>query len=278
MGSRLSRSWQMLKHSASILQQDRELMVFPLLSSIAAMLVFASFIPLFNQNTAEYGQQDPINIIALGLLYLTEYFVIFFFNSALIGAAMIRMDGGDPTVRDGLEIAWSKVGQILGYAMIAATVGVLLRAIGERFGLFGRMIIGLLGVTWTAASFLTVPILISRNIGPIDAVKESASLLKQTWGENIISNAGLGIIFMLVYVLAFIVIGIMLSLVAATGNMPLIIGIVAISIVAVIFIGLLQAALQGIFSAVLYRFAIDGQGMGEFSADILNQAFAPKIK
>ncbi len=278
MGNRFFRSWQMLKHSASILQQDRELMVFPLLSSVAAMLVFASFIPLFNQNAAEYGQQNPINIIALGLLYLTEYFVIFFFNSALVGAALIRMDGGDPTVRDGLGIAWSKVGQILGYAMIAATVGVLLRAIGQRFGLFGRMIIGLLGITWTAASFLTVPILISRNIGPIGAVKESASLLKKTWGENVISNAGLGIIFMLVYVLAFVIIGFMLSLIAATGNMPLIIGVIVISIIAIIFIGLLQAALQGIFSAVLYRFATDGQGTGEFSAEILNQAFTPKLK
>ena len=278
MGGRFSRSWQMLKHSASILQQDRELMIFPLLSCITAILVFASFLPLFDQNIAEQGEQNPINIIALGLLYLTEYFIIFFFNSALVGAAMIRMDGGDPTVRDGLGIAWSKVGRILGYAMIAATVGVMLRAIGERFGLFGRMIIGLLGMAWTAASFLTVPILINRNIGPIDAVKESASLLKQTWGENVISNAGLGIIFMLVYVVTFIIIGIALSLAATTGNFPLIIGIAAISLVTVIFIGLLQAALQGIFSAVLSRFAIDGQGTGEFSADILNQAFSPKLK
>jgi len=278
MSGRFSRSWQMLKHSASILQQDRELMVFPLLSSITAILVFASFLPLFDQNIAEHGEQNPLNIIALGLLYLTEYFIIFFFNSALVGAAMIRMDGGDPTVRDGLGIAWSKVGKILGYAIIAATVGVLLRAIGERFGLFGRLIIGLLGVTWTAASFLTVPILINRNVGPIDAVKESASLLKQTWGENVISNAGLGVIFMLVYVVTFVIIGTALSLAAATGNFPLIIGIAVISLVTIIFIGLLQAALQGIFSAVLYRFAIDGQGTGEFSADILNQAFAPKLK
>ncbi|MDP6673875.1 MAG: DUF6159 family protein, partial [Gammaproteobacteria bacterium] len=138
MGGRFSRSWHMIKHSAAILQQDRELMVFPLLSSIAALLIFASFVPLITQGPAMQGEPGPFNVLALGLLYLGEYFVMFFFNTALVGAAMTRMDGGDPTVSDGLRIAWSKTGRIFGYAMIAATVGVLLRAVGERFGLLGR--------------------------------------------------------------------------------------------------------------------------------------------
>jgi len=108
MGGRFSRSWQMVQHSAAILKQDRELMVFPLLASIAAFLVLISFIPLFAQIPATQGEQSQLDIISLGLLYLAEYFVIFFFNTALVGTAMIRMDGGDPTVRDGLRIAWSK--------------------------------------------------------------------------------------------------------------------------------------------------------------------------
>jgi len=278
MGGRFSRSWQMIRHSAAILRQDRELIVFPLLSSIAAFLVLISFIPLFDQGTTTPDEQNPLNVIVLGLLYLAEYFVMFFFNAALVGAAMIRMDGGNPTISDGLHIAWSRFWQIFGYAMIAATVGVLLRAIGERFGFIGRMIIGLLGMAWTAASFLTVPILISRDIGPVDAVKESASLLKQTWGENVISNAGIGLVFMLFYVLAFVVIGVILSLVSTTGNMPLIIGIVVASILGLVILGLLQAALQGILSVVLFRFATDGQDTGEFSTDDLSHAFAPKLK
>ncbi|MDP6675521.1 MAG: DUF6159 family protein, partial [Gammaproteobacteria bacterium] len=127
------------------------------------------------------------------------------------------------------------------------------------------------------ASFLTVPILASRDIGPLDAVKESATLLKQTWGENVISNSGIGLIFMLIYVFAFVIVGFMLSIASTTGNMSLIIGIIAVSIIGLIIIGLLQTALQGIFSAVLYRFATNGQNTGGFSADTLNQAFAPKL-
>lgn len=277
MGERFSRSWQLVRHSAAILQKDRELMLFPLLSSIAAILVVVSFIPLFSgtQSTAE--EQNSATIVVLGLLYLVEYFVMFFFNAALVGAAMIRMDGGDPTVRDGLRIAWSKVGKIFGYAVIAATVGVLLRAIGERFGVLGRIIAGLFGMAWTVASFLAVPVLVSRDIGPVDAVRESASLLKRTWGENVISNAGIGVVFSIVYVVAFCLFGLLLSLVFSTGYTPLIIGSVVVAVIALLLLGLLQAALQGVFSAVLYRFATDGGDADGFSADVLHNAFTPKL-
>jgi len=277
MVGRFSRSWQMVRHSAAILQQDRELMVFPLLSSCTAFLVLISFIPLLALNLPTQGEQSSFSALTFGLLYLAEYFVIFFFNTALVGAALIRMEGGDPTVRDGLRIAWSKAAQIFGYAMIAATVGVLLRAVGERFGLLGRMIIGLFGMAWTAASFLTVPVLVSRDIGPVEAVRESATLLKQTWGENIITNAGIGLIFMGVWMLAFIIAGVLVSLVFSTGNMALIVGMAIACGLGLIVIGLLQATLQGIFSAVLYRFATDGRDTGGFSAEDLTRVFTPKL-
>ncbi len=277
MGGRFSRSWQLVRHSAAILQKDRELMLFPLLSSIAAILVVVSFIPLFSETMATQEEQSPATFIVVGLLYLVEYFVMFFFNAALVGAALIRMDGGDPTVRDGLRIAWSKVGPIFGYAIIAATVGVLLRAIGERFGVLGRIIAGLFGMAWTVASFLAVPILVSRDIGPADAVRESTSLLKRTWGENVISNAGIGVVFTVVYVVAFCLFGLLLSLVFSTGYTPLIIGSIVVAVIALLLLGLLQAALQGIFSAVLYRFATDGRDADGFSNDVLHNAFTPKL-
>ena len=138
-------------------------------------------------------------MVFLFLFYLVQYFIIFFFNSALVGAAMIRLDGGDPTVRDGLRIASSKIVPIIGYAAIAATVGLILRIIEERAGFIGRWIAGLFGLAFTVATFLTVPILVTRDVGPVEAVKESAVLLKKTWGENIIGNAGMGLVFFLFY-------------------------------------------------------------------------------
>lgn len=279
MFTRFSRSWELIKASGAVLRQDKELLLFPFFSAIATLLVSASFVvPLILSGAIErmdQGVEAPYMIAAFAF-YLVQYFIIFFFNSALVGAAMIRLDGGDPTVRDGLRIAGSRVVQILGYAAIAATVGLILRMLEERLGLIGRWIVGLLGVAFTIATFLTVPILVSRDIGPVDAVKESATLLKKTWGENIIGNAGMGVVFTLFYVGAIIVGGLIVAGAAQTGSTPLILLVVAIVVLALIGIALVQAALQGVYSAALYRYATDGNVGESFSSAMLGEAFRPK--
>jgi hypothetical protein len=280
MFTRFSRSWALIKASGAVLRQDKELLLFPFFSAIATLLVFASFIvPLVATGAFEQMNPDqsqaPFMVFGF-VFYLIQYFIIFFFNSALVGAAMIRLDGGDPTVRDGLRIASSRIVQIIGYAAIAATVGLILRLIEERLGLIGRWIAGLLGVAFTIATFLTVPILVSRDVGPIEAVKESATLLKKTWGENIIGNAGMGVVFFLFY-LAAIGIGLAFIFAAAqTGSAPLILAVCAIVALAVIGLALVQAALQGVYSAALYRYASDGNVGESFSSALLGEAFRRK--
>ena len=274
MFDRLANSWRLIKYSATVLKKDTELLVFPLISGIAALLVLASFILLFIQ-TPE-SEDETINMLVVGGFYLVEYFVMFFFNSALVGAAMIRMDGGNPGIGDGLRIAWSKVGQIFGYALVAATVGMLLRFVGRRFGFVGRLIAGLSGVAWTVASYLAVPILVSRDVGPLDAIKESVSLLKKTWGENLIVSGGLGLVFNLVYI---VLVGLLLFTAGsafAASQIELAIGIVSAGVLMLLLTGLMQAAMQGIFSTALYRFATDGQVSEDFSPQVLSNAFAPK--
>jgi hypothetical protein len=277
MFTRFSRSWELIKASGAVLRQDKELLLFPFFSTIATLLVFATFIlPLvitgaFEQ-AAEQGGDAMFGVVFF-LFYLSQYFVIFFFNSALVGAAMIRLDGGDPTVRDGLRIARSRFVQILGYAAIAATIGLILRMIEERAGFIGRWIAGLLGLAFTVATFLTVPILVSREIGPIDAVKESAVLLKKTWGENIIGNAGMGLVFFLFYI-GVVGIGMVFVFGAAqTGNVTLIVLTTGVLVLAVIALALVQAALQGVYSAALYRYATAGSAGGPFSDTLLGEAF-----
>lgn len=280
MFARFSRSWELVKASGAVLRQDKELLLFPFFAASASLLVAASFIvPLIVNGTFErIGEESPdaaFGVLAF-LFYLSQYFVIFFFNSALVGAAMIRLDGGNPTVQDGLNIAFSRIGRILGYAGIAATVGLILRVIEERAGFIGRWIAGLLGMAFTVATFLTVPILVSRDVGPVDAVKESATLLKETWGENVIGNAGMGLVFMLLYI-GVIGIGMLFVFgVAQTGSPALLILVTALLVLAVIALMLVQSALQGVYSAALYRYATDGEVGAEFSGTLLSDAFRAK--
>lgn len=283
MFDRLSRSWQLVKASGSVLMEDKELLIFPLISSIATVIVVACFaLPVIGMGALDglsggrHGAFSAGAYVVGFLFYLSQYFVIFFFNAALVGAAMIRLEGGNPGVGDGLRIAASKAGSILGYAFIAATVGMILRAIQERVGFIGKIIVGLLGTGWTIATFLVVPVLVTRDIGPVEAVKESAMLLKKTWGENVIGQAGLGVAFALIQ-FSVIICGVALVIAAAfTQNAALIILTVVFAIAAVILTALIHSALSGIYAAALYRYANGGTATQGFDSNALQLAFVPK--
>jgi hypothetical protein len=166
---------------------------------------------------------------------------------------------------------------ILGYALLAASVGLVLRMIEERTGWIGRIVAGLIGVTWTVASFLVVPTLAARDVGPIEALTQSATLLKRTWGENIAGNAGIGLVFALVYMLIFFgTIGLLAS--AAAGSPELSVGIVAAGVVLFLATAVVHSALQGVYAAALYCYATLGDTATGFSTDALGGAFRERTR
>ncbi len=206
MGQTFSNSWNLIKASWSVLKADRELLLFPFISMIGVVLVALVFsIPLLvtglvsntANGTASSGQ-TILGVIVLFLFYLVMYTIIIFSNVALVGAALIRIKGGDPTIADGFRIARSHLRQIIGYAAISATVGVILNVIRGDNNIVGRIIAGLINFAWNVVTFLVIPILVVENVGPIDAIKRSGQLLRKTWGEQIVSSGGMGLIFGLV--------------------------------------------------------------------------------
>ncbi len=173
-------------------------------------------------------------------------------------------------------MARSKIVPILGYAAIAATVGMVLRAIEERAGFIDRMVVGMIGVAWTAATFMVVPVLVARDVGPLEAVKESALLLKRTWGENLIGNGGIGLVFGLI-MFAVMLVGVALAGASAVnGQVPVAITLGVLTALLVLGLTLVQSALAGIYSAALYRYATDGRAPAGFDGAALQQAFRLK--
>lgn len=275
MFEKLSRSWELVKASASVLRSDAELMLFPILSGAATLVVIATFlVPMFALRIFEGGFGIGGAIFGFAF-YFCQYTVIIFFNCALVGAAMIRLDGGDPTLRDGFDAAKSRLPAIFGYAAISATVGVLLQALKNRDNFLIRLVGSGLGVAWTLATFLVVPILVSRDIGPIDALKQSVALLKRTWGENAIGHIGIGAAFGLI-TFAVVLVGIGLTVLAAQASVALAVVVGVLFGFGVLLLGIYQAALSGIYSAALYRYAVSNQTPAAFSGVRLEQAFAAK--
>jgi hypothetical protein len=272
MFAKFSRSWELVKASASVLRSDKELLIFPVISGIAALIVLATFaIPIVSLKLFE-GGTGPLGYVLGFAFYLCQYFVIFFFNSALVGAAMIRLNGGDPTVADGLRIARERMLPILGYAAIAATIGLLLQFLKNKDNFIIRMLASVLGTAWTVASFLVVPVLVANKIGPIDAVKKSIELLKTTWGENAVGQLGIGFVFG--FVMAGVIItGAILSFLGFTVSPYLGGSLVALTIVSALTVGIIQSALSGVYAAALYRFANDGVAPQGFEQMGLQTAF-----
>jgi hypothetical protein len=280
--SKLSNSWNIMKSSATVLRLDPELMVFPLLSGVATILVTATFVVPFafigeGFGALEQMSEDPGYLgYAVGFLYyVVLYSLIFFFNTALVGATMIRLDGGDPTLADGLNIAFRKMSAVLQYAVIAATVGMILRALEERAGFIGRIVIGLIGLSWTLATYLTVPVLVTKDVGAIEAVQESADLFKRTWGEQVAANIGIGLVTFFIF-LGMALLAVPLVIFTASINEALLIPLLLSFGGGFLILVLFTSALKGIYTAALYRFATTGDPGAHFDAAMMERAFRPR--
>ena len=100
MFDRLSRSWHLVKASWAVLKQDQQLLVFPLISALAALVVVVSFaLPLLGLGAIDGlsgrgGSAVSMVTYVVGFLfYVSLYFVIFFFNAALVGPRLLPLDG-----------------------------------------------------------------------------------------------------------------------------------------------------------------------------------------
>lgn len=279
MFDRISRSFDLLKASASVLKSDRQLLIFPFISGCAMLVVLLCFaLPMLGLGAFDgLGRARGTMAYSLAFLfYVVQYFVIFYFNAALVACVLMRLDGGAPTVRDGLRLANARFATILGYAVIAATVGVILRAIQERLGFLGRFVTGLFGVLWNVATFLVVPVLVARDVGPLQSIQDSAGLLKRTWGENVVGQVGLGLAFSVIQ-LAVVIGGIALIFAAVTVKLALLAILLGVLLIATVLATVLfHAALSGIYSAVLYRYASQGESTAGFDGATLTTAFLPK--
>ncbi|MEM9773801.1 MAG: DUF6159 family protein, partial [Chloroflexota bacterium] len=279
---RIQNSWELTKASWSVLKQDKELAIFPVISGVGVILVSLTFIlPMVAAGLFDSMLGEEVSILtnAIGLLYyVITYTVIFFANTALMGAAMIRLRGGDPTVRDGLNIAMENFGSILGYAFIAATVGMILRWLSERAGFIGRLVIGLIGMAWTLATYLVVPVLVVEKVGPVDAIKRSAELLKKTWGEQIAGNLGIGMVFGLLMVGVVLLTGLLAAASAGLESFALMAIIIAFGAITFITLAIISSTLTSIYTAAVYLYATEGQAGDWFDDALIAQAFKQKEK
>jgi hypothetical protein len=264
----LDRTWQLYKQSFAVLSADIEILLFPVMSAVAAILVAASFfVPLYQVGTFEAIRNHAAkwdDWACLFAWYYANFFVIVFFNSALVACANIRLSGGDPTVRDGLRIAFLRLRRIAAWTLVAATVGLVLQSLGDRRNKLGSLLGAALGLGWTLITYLIVPVLIFEDCGIFGSIQRSAGLFRKHWGEQVAGSFGFGLLNLLMFIPGFLL-GALVWLYDPVS--ALIVGLVYLLILAT-----LSSAVKGVFTAALYRYATAGEAPPGFSADIIDGA------
>lgn len=278
MFRRIKTSYYLFRGSLYVLNKDRELLVFPLLSGLLTIAIIATFVlPIIWAGTSLGGnwEEGVSEVFAYGILfvfYFISFSITYYFNTAIISCAIYRMKGGDPDLKGGFRAANTKVIHILAWALVSSTVGLILRFVQEKSGLLGKIAAGFVGVAWSVASYFVIPIMIMEKKGPIEALKESGLLVKKTWGEQVAGNLGMGFVFTLILLPAFIILPIIFM---AQNEAFAVIGISAFVIYLVLVI-LLQSTLSVIYQAALYLYAREGYVPEGYSRGLLQESITTK--
>ncbi len=287
MFDRLSKSFELAGCSWEVLKSNKKLLLFPFLSGLCCLLVTASFlVPVLAAahngafaNMQQNNGQPPIWIYPVTFaFYFCNYCVIIFFNAALVSCALMHFNGEEATLGDGLRAAGSRLPQILAWALVSATVGMLLKLLENVHEKVGAIVSAILGTAWNVITFFVVPILVVEEVGPIEAVRRSVAILKKTWGKALVGGFGLGLFKLL---LALPGIGLFfLGMFLMASVQPVLIGAGVIGLALLYFLlwSLIGSALDTIFLTALYQFAAFEQVPEGFDRDAIEGAFRTKKK
>jgi hypothetical protein len=271
MFATIGHTFSLMKMSWGVLMKDRELLFFPLFTVLGLIVILGVFFGIasltgslerLDSDTAT-GMDSALYVLA----FFSAYFVVIFFNAALISAALERLRGGDPNISSGLSHAMAHIHTLLGWAIIAGSVGLILQLLrANQRNVIARIVIDMIGGIWEFLTFFVIPILVSENVGPIGAIKRSSGLVRKTWGRQITASFG----FMIVYIMA-VIIGLLPAFLVGmiSGSAGVVVGVLTVGLALCTV-----QALEGIFKAALYEFAM-GEKPAEFDLRTLQNAYRP---
>jgi len=271
--SRIKRGWGLTKKSWALLNEHRELIRFPLYGAVATIVPAVAFLGpglyLFDKDELA----GAIPLVAIGVYALSV--LGFYFSVGLAACADMIFRGQEATVADGLAVARSRFAQICGWAAISTAISAVMGVLENQGGLGGQIAARLVGMAWSLVTFLAVPVIAIEGTGPVETIKRSASMFRQRWGQQITGNIAIGgavFLFGVLPAVLLIVLGIAVwSSASFLGALLVVIGALVLAIAL-----LVSKALSGIFGVALYRYALDGETVGGFTAEELESAVKTK--
>lgn len=275
---RISNGWAISKTSLKTIRENPSLMIFPLIAGTSLILVALSFVGgtylfyaegLAAPSGEDLAGKDIVFMMAGFLFYFINYFIIIFFNVGLVHCAKQILEGEQTSVSQGIRYAFSRLGVILAWASLAATVGLILKTIQERAGAVGKIITGIIGVIWGIATYFVIPVIAYENVGPFQAIKRSSEIIKNKWGESLGANFSFGAFTVLGLLLIALPIGFLIgyAIHPVAGFLAGLLIYLAIQTV--------MSAANVVFLAAAYQH-VNEAPVGHFSSDLLDDMFFVK--
>jgi ABC-type multidrug transport system fused ATPase/permease subunit len=285
IGETFSRSWELTKQTFSVIRKDKHILIFPFLASFFSIIFFLLMVVPFLMTgivEAVFGEQlgEAALYFIIFILYLGISFIATFFNVAVVYTAKKSFEGGKPTFGEALSEAIKRIHLIFLWAMVSATVGLLLRILenaarntkSQMGRLMMQAILSILGLAWSIVSLFVIPAIVFKNIGPFQALKSSVSTVKKTWGESLIRHYGLGMaqtLFVIGGAVLILVPGfLLLSVIPMLGLI-----IMAVFGIYLIIITLLFSTANTVFNTALYMYAEQGKTPKAYSHETMKHAF-----
>ncbi len=275
---RVVRTQAIMSAAWYILKEDLSLFLLPVASSLCLLLLVGSYLvpTIIGWVTDERFNTgivyiEPRSQAGLFLFYLVTYATVVFFNAALAACVLGKLEGREITIVHGLKEALTCVPQIVGWAVLSATVGLVIKTIERRSGFLGNLIVQTLGVAWSVATFLVVPVLVAEKKGPFEAVQASVQLVKRTWGEDVLAGLGFGALYFILSIPGWFVFVVGAGMI--TSQLPIAIIVMSLAILYFPFLGLILSTMSTIFDVVLYRYAKLGTITPGFDGELLKASF-----
>lgn len=270
---RLSRGWEISMSSYKVLLANKQLIIFPILSGLSMLLIFGS---IFGAFFAQYGldlnsvvtMDRGARYFVLFLFYIINYFVVVFFNMALIHCARLYFEGEEVSVSKGLQFSVSRLGAIFSWAVFAATVGTVLKLVQDNAGWLGKILISIVGFVWSLATFFVVPIIAYENVGPVDALKRSSEMMKEKWGERLGASFSIALLPLLGMAL-FGILGLLI------GNFINETAGIMVFVAGILLVFALHSALNSIFISAVYH-NINGNFNDHYNQQLLDGLFVER--
>jgi hypothetical protein len=299
--NKFQRSWALMKSSLSVIGRNKELLVFPIIvfTCTAAIALFFLAPPLLRPTGHPYGSAEHWQAIShslftqspdgahgqiaftpgamayLAFLYFVCMFIATFCNVAFYHEILAALSGQPVSIGRGLKFAGTRLWSILLWTLFAGLVGLIIKLIEQRMAIVGQIIAKIVGLAWSVAAVFAIPVIVSKegNANPISVLRDSAGVLKRTWGEALIGYAGLAFASSLITICSLMVVVGALVLSIAIGNFWIIACVAPLWLIALFIWSYVAGVASNVYRGALYLYAAEGVIAAPYDQAMLDMAW-----